>query len=93
MRSKNYRRKMKKKKDKQRLKIVTEYGYHPSAGYVDYDFVDGELKQVGKYIKYPGSSRRQKFYKKYSNRLVRRSYVQSKGNGYRKNFDYKWEID
>lgn len=95
MRSRAFRRKMKRKKNKRRFEIIEEYGYNPSVGYVDHEYIDGTWKATGKYIKYPKDSKTQKFYKNYSNRLLRRTTkpVQQKGNGYRKNFDYKWNID
>lgn len=88
-----YRREMTRLKEKRLRQIITTCGYNPSAGYIDYDYVDGVWQPVGKYIKYPKSSKRQKFYKKYSNRIVRRSSLPTKGNGYRRHFDYWWEID
>ena len=39
------------------------------------------------------SSCRVGFYKKHSNRIVRKSEICGKGNLYRKMFDYQWAID
>ena len=91
MRNKAYRRAMKAKKDKRLRKIINEYtGYAPHAGYIDWDLVDGVWQPVGKYVKYPRNSAKQKFLKKQSNRKVRRSDISTKGNGYRKHSEYWW---
>lgn len=48
---------------------------------------------VGSYIKYPHDSVNKRFFKRASNKAVRRSSaISPKGNGYRKIFDYWWEI-
>lgn len=82
-----YRRKMKGLKRNKRMKIIS-HGYKPTAGYVDWDMINGEWVPVGTYIKYPKNSNMQKFFKRYSNRINRRKEIPVKGNGYRKNFDY-----
>ena len=79
---------MKKQKTAKLMKIINTGGYNPHAGYVDWDKVDGVWKPVGKYIKYPKGSNRQKFLKRQSNRAARRMELPTKGNGYRKCFDY-----
>lgn len=80
MRNKAYRRAMKaKKKTKGFVKIINEYTeYAPHVGYIDWDFVDGIWQPVGRYVKYPKNSARQRFLKKQSNRRVRRSEVPQK---------------
>ena len=93
MRNRDYRRKMKKKKDIRLRNIITTVGYAPFAGYIDCDNINGRWEITGKYIKYCKNSNRQRFYKKHSNRIVRKSDVPHKGNGYRKYFDYWWEMD
>lgn len=47
-----------------------------------------------KYVKYSKSSKNQGFWKKYSNKKVRRykGFVR-KGGSYRRLFDYAWEVD
>lgn len=85
-----YRRLMRKHKDKRLRKIVTLRSYNPARGYVDWDFVNGDWQPVGKYVKYMKNSNTQKYLKRRSNRIVRRSDIPLKGNGYRKCFDYWW---
>jgi len=87
-----YRRLMDRHKKERLMKIIT-YGYHPEAGYVDWDWVDGVLQPVGNHIKYPKSSNRQVYWKNQSNRKVRR-YKGSipKGNAYRKHFEYTYTV-
>ena len=80
--NRSYRRHMKFQKDKRRKRIVSETGYNPSAGW---------LSEKG-YLMYPKNSNRQRFYKHYSCKRVRKEDLPHKGNGYRKVFGYKWEI-
>ncbi len=88
-----YRRRMKHIKNKRLMKIVNMgNGYNISAGYVDWALVDGEYVPVGKYIKYPKNSNKQKYFKRYSNHIARKKEVPVKGNGYRKHFDYWWTL-
>jgi len=86
-----YRRYMNAVKDK-RLRKILNYGYIPHAGWVEHDFVDGEHVCVGRYIKYPRNSNAQRFLKRYSNRIVRKSPISRKGAGYKKLFDYWWSL-
>ena len=83
---------MNRHKDNRLRKILT-YGYHPEAGYVNWDWVDGIFQPVGNHIKYPKNSNRQVYWKTHSNRVVRRyrGYL-PKGNGYRKLFEYMYTI-
>ena len=53
MRGRAYRRAMRDKKDRRLRNIITNCGYIPHAGYIDWDLVDGVWQPVGKYIKYP----------------------------------------
>lgn len=47
----------------------------------------------GAYIVYPKNSKAKKYYRNYSNRLIRRGNVGGAGKGgYRRCFDYKWEV-
>ena len=87
-----YRRFMKKQKQDKLMDIINRGGYNPAAGYVDWGKVNGKWKPIGKYIKYPKNSHQQKFYKRYSNRKARREELPTKGNGYRKHFDYWWTL-
>lgn len=87
-----YRRLMKKQKKDRLMKIINRGGYNPAAGYVDWDFVDGKWQPIGKYIKYPKNSNQQRFFKRYSNKVARRKELPTKGNGYRRHFDYWWTL-
>lgn len=54
---------------------------------------DGDEYILGTYVEYPKSSKNKVFYKRVSNKAVRRSKdIPLKGNGYRKVFDYWWTI-
>ena len=87
-----YRRAMNRHKKNRLLKILT-YGYHPEAGYTDWDWVDGVFQQVGNHIKYPKNSNRQVYWKRHSNRVIRRYRGHlPKGNVHHKLFDYKYTI-
>lgn len=87
-----YRRAMAVKKRDDLLKIINSTGYNPNIGYVDWDWVDGVWQQTGKYIKYPKNSNAQRYWKRYSNKIVRHSKDIHKGNQYRKCFDYWWTL-
>ena len=87
-----YRRMMKKQKKDRLMEIITRGRHNSAAGYVDCDFVDGEWKPVGKYIKYPRNSNKQRFFKRYSSKRVRRRDLPFKGNGYRRYCDYWWAL-
>ena len=90
-----YRRAMNRHKEQRLRSIIRrEHWYYPYRGYIDWDFVDGVWQEVGKYIKYPKNSNRQQYLKKQSSRRVRHySCLPPKGNGYRRVFDYWWELD
>ena len=92
MRGKAYRRKMTAKKEHRLKTVLTTYRRMPCGGYVECDWVDGVWQPVGKYIKRPKNSNKQKYLKRQSRRLVRRSEPFPNGNGYRKCMEYKWEI-
>ena len=87
-----YRRHMRVTKDKRLRAIICSCGYIPNAGWIRHDFVDGEYVCVGNYIKYPKNSNAQRFLKRYSNRIVRKSPVPRNGSGYKKLFDYWWSL-
>lgn len=87
-----YRRHMRKHKNDRLMRMMT-WGYNPAMGYTDWDWVNGTFQPVGKYIKYPKSSRLQKYYKNRSNRHFRHCDVDTpKGNSYRKHFEYVYRI-
>jgi hypothetical protein len=87
----SYRRRMARQKFNKKKDIGT-YIYH--ACWVDWDEVDGKWMPVGKYIKYPNNSKIRNYFKKHSNRKIRRTNydVYLKGNDYRREFDYWWTI-
>lgn len=87
-----YRRYMKEIK-KNRLYDIVTLKYAPHAGYVDWDYVDGRYVPVGNYIKYTNQSGWQKYLKRYSNKVVRRSsYTGAGKSGYKRCFDYWWAL-
>ena len=92
MRNKAYRRRIKELKKKRLMQIINTGGYNPARGYVDWGLVNGQWKPVGKYIKYPKSSCLQKFYKRHSNKIIRKIELPKKGNAYRKHFEYWWTL-
>lgn len=79
------------KQKNRRLWIAHLPRYNPSAGYLDWKQVDGEWVQESR-VKYPKSSKRQRYYKRQSNKAIRRSGDIYQGNQYRKCFDYWWRI-
>lgn len=55
---------------------------------------EGDEFILGSYVKYPQNSSNKAFFKRVSNKMVRRSKdLPPKGAGYRKVFDYWWTID
>lgn len=88
-----YRRAMRRYK-KEKLMRAMVYTRRPNAGRTEWDWKDGVFQPVGNYIQHPRSSHTQTFWKTYSNRKVRRYKDSiSKGNSYRRYFDYDWELD
>ena len=88
----SYRRKMARQKFEKKKRIGT---YHIHGCWVDWDEVDGKWMPVGKYLKYPHDSEMRNYFKKYSNKKVRRAKnndVSTKGNNYRRQFDYWWTL-
>lgn len=81
MRDRAYRREVKKKRNTRRQKIVINYGYKAPIGYID-----------GKYIKFPKNSNNQRCHKKCSNKKIRHLNIHSKGNEYRKYYEYKYRV-
>lgn len=88
-----YRRRKEQEKSDRLLAIIQTARYGPHRGYVDWDFQGKTLLHTGKYIKYPKNSKCQRWLKRVSSKKVRvcRNLPQ-KGNGYRKVFDYWWEM-
>jgi len=87
-----YRRQMRTQKTA-RLRTIVTSSYVPHAGYVQWECVDGEWIPAGKYIKYPKNSKRQKWCKRETSKIMRNSTeVSGKGNFYRRLFDYWWTL-
>lgn len=87
-----FRRKMRKKhlqKYRDRHKFTRIFG----APYPNYGYVDGEYVMIGNYVNYPRSSSNKVFFKRVSNKKVRRYNGNlQKGNVHRKLFDYWWTL-
>lgn len=87
-----YRRMMGKHKFNRLYRIVTS-SYIPHAGYTSWSYVNGQHVPTGAYIKYPKNSNRQRWCKKASSARVRKYMdLPSKGNSYRRVFDYWWTL-
>ena len=88
-----YRRRKGQEKTDRRLAIIQLSGYAPHHGYVDWNPGEKTLLHTGRYIKYPTNSKCQHWLKRVSSKKVR-AYpcLPSKGNGYRKVFDYRWAL-
>jgi hypothetical protein len=98
-RTKKYMQDIRHKKRLERMAHNCK-AYPAAAFWVDekYNVKNGKYEDIPKpYAKkmYLSSNcERYRYYKRYSNRKVRRTFSTiGRGNGYRKIFDYKWEID
>lgn len=87
-----YRRAMERKHKRDLLRIISYSGYKPHIGYIDWARVNGVWQPVGKYIKYPKNSNAQRYWKRHSNKIIRRRNEINRGNQYRKCFDYRWTL-
>ena len=75
------------------LQIINYGGYAPHRGYIDWGFDGRTLLHTGKYIKYPKNSNCQKWMKRETGRRVRNCRdIPTKGNYYRRLFDYWWTL-
>lgn len=61
--------------------------YNPAAGYMGWKKVNGEWVQDD-HVKYPKNSKKQRYWKRQSNKAIRRSGDVFRGNQYRKCLDY-----
>ena len=84
MRGRDYRRDMQLKKERRLRKIIAHRHSGPLVGYIRSEWIDGVCQPVGDYIRYPQNSNIQKYLKRQSRRLVRRSESVPNGNSYRK---------
>ena len=87
-----YRRKMKRKHLEQ-IRTNTFYGFNRcwrgyTAPYVERVLEGNAWCPSGKYVKYPKKSKRKQFWKRYSNRLMRRNNEVYHGKQYKKACDY-----
>lgn len=87
-----YRRKM-KVRHRERIRENTSCGYNHcwcgyKAAYVDWVFDGDDWHPSGKYVKYPKNSKGKQFWKRYSNRFIRRNEEVYHGKQYRKACDY-----
>lgn len=88
-----YRRKMKKKKLTNAMDRAQYMGY-PKTHYVECSVVNGRWTRVGKYLQHTKNSSIRTFYKRQSNRAIRRAVsIPHKGNGCHKQYDFQWSID
>ena len=85
------RRIMARRHKRRMMRIVTR-GFMPWVVYVDEACVDGVWKPVGKYVKLPKNSNGKQYWKRHSNKVIRRRREVWRGNQYRKCFDYQWTI-
>lgn len=87
-----YRRKMRRKHIRKRCnrhRFTRVY----MAPCPNWGYVDGEYVMIGSHIDYPQNSKAKTFFKRVSNKKVRRHKgILPKGNCYRKVFDYWWTL-
>ncbi len=92
----NPRTRAQRRKDERnkKAKEFESQGYRKSGGFSNWMKINGSWEKVGTHMQYPSHSRRQKYYKNYSNRKVRRNKDELfNGKSYRKQFDYAWKMD
>lgn len=82
---------------KMRRKTIKKYRIRDGQGWSFGPHINGHWEGdeyiLGNYVEYPRSSKNKVFFKRVSNKAVRRSKsLPLKGNGYRKVFDYWWAI-
>ena len=87
-----YRRAMAVQHRDDRLWTIQNCACRPGAGYVDGEMQDGVWVWVGNYIKYPKNSNAKQYWKRHSNKIVRKRKEVFRGNQYRKCFDYLWTL-
>lgn len=85
-------RRHKKRQKTARLMTIESYTFIGTIWF-NWEFDEhGEWRRVGTYPKRKKHSHVQRFYKKYSNRLIRRSGKAYQNGDYRKAFDYWYTI-
>lgn len=98
---KRTRKYMQDMRHKKRLERVAKswHGYPGVAIWVEEKYIGNGIyecvtKPYAKKLYVSSNCERYRYYKRHSNRKVRRTKTQiPHGNGYRKIFDYKWAID
>ena len=80
-----WRRAIHKKKDA-RTRTLISYGVHLGS------YVDWHEPARYSYVKHMSRWNSRRFYKRYSNRVARKSVLYGKGNRYRKEFELWWTL-
>jgi hypothetical protein len=91
-RDRAYRREMRIRHNRRLTRIIHSCPYKLHKGYVEWGLADGRWQPVGRYIKYPKNSNAQRYWKRQSNKAVRRRKEIFPGNQYRKCFEYWWML-
>lgn len=89
------RRAYRRHKKRQKTKRLMEIEDHTYIGtlWFNYGFDEaGNWKRIGAYPKRQKNSNKQRFYKRYSNRIIRKSETVYQNGKYRKVFDYWWTL-
>lgn len=75
-----------RKKEARRMEIIRNYSYAPGIGWIKNGCGGAQ------YVAYSGRSNTQRFLKRQASKKARRSELPAKGNGYRRVFDYQWQL-
>lgn len=88
-----YRRKM-HRRHLQKFRDRSDYSRICVVPYPNYGYVDDEYVMIGSHICYPQNSKNKTYFKRMSNKKIRRSKfdLPQKGNGHHKLFDYWWTL-
>lgn len=87
------RRAYRRHKKRQKTKRLMEIEDHTYIGTLWFNWgfdESGEWVRIGTYPKRQNNSNRQQFYKRYSNRIIRKSETVYQNGEYRKVFDFRW---
>lgn len=89
------RRAYRRHKKRQKIKRLMDIDNHTYIGtlWFEWGFDEmGRWMRIGTYPKRRKNSKKQRFYKRYSNRIIRKSRADYQNGDYRKAFDYWWTI-
>lgn len=89
------RRAYRRYKKRQKTKRLMDIENHTYIGMLWFEWgfdETGRRVRIGTYPKRRKNSRKQRFYKRYSNRIIRKSREGYQNGDYRKAFDYWWTI-